>query len=91
VVRRRSPVPLPGKARLGLLLTNLAAVLVVMFRPVAQVLRREVNWIDATDQIETHNPRFAERLQTITSQLLSTPQVRGSPEILDSIIADVNW
>ena len=81
---------LPGPVRLALLTLNLAAVVALVFRPVADAFRRDVRWAEAAADIERRDASFAERLQTLTTQLLARPEVRGSPHMLDRLARDVD-
>ncbi len=79
----------PQNVRTALLGLNLLAVIVICWRPMRALIRREMSWAIASMQIERRNPKFGERLLTITSQLLSPVGHRGSPEMLDQLLHEV--
>jgi len=83
-------VALPAGVRLLLLTGNAAVVAGLLYRPVRETLRRDVDWLDATADIESRSTHFAQRLQTVTSQLLSPPEQRGSSEILGQLLREVS-
>ena len=83
-------IAFPGRLRLALLVIGAAAVTVLLARPLRGALRRRIDWIEAAGQIESRNTVFAQRLQTLTSQLLSRPEHRGSEEILDHLAQQVS-
>jgi hypothetical protein len=81
---------LPQNVRAALLGLNLLAVIVICWRPMRALIRREMSWPVVSMQIERRNPRFGERLLTITSELLSPARHRGSPEMLDHLLHEVS-
>ncbi|HTL29148.1 MAG TPA: hypothetical protein VL282_08005, partial [Tepidisphaeraceae bacterium] len=81
---------LPQNARTALLALDLLAMVVICWRPMKALIRREMSWQRVAMQIERRNPRFGERLVTITSELLSPARYRGSPEMLDHLLHEVS-
>jgi hypothetical protein len=79
----------PQNVRAALLGLNLIAIVIICWRPMRALLRREMSWPVVSMQIERRNPRFGERLLTITSELLSPSWHRGSPEMLDHLLQEV--
>jgi hypothetical protein len=83
-------LPLPAWARGLLLVGELLAAAAVMAGPLREALRRRVDWIAASQQIERRNPTLGQRLVTVTSQLLAPARYRGSPQILDALVQQVS-
>ncbi len=54
-----------------------------------QALRATVDWIAMAAVIESHDPRFDQRLITVTSRVLGLPEHRGSDEILSHLLREV--
>src|SRR4051812_758919 len=81
---------LPPWARLILLAAGAAAAALVLGRPVGRLLRRQADWVGVAEEIERDNPRFGQRLVTIISRLLGRPEHRGSDEILEHLVYEVN-
>ena len=82
---------LGGNYRLLLLVSGLAAAVAIVFRPLAAVLwRRDLDWAAAAAEIERTNPRFGERIVTVTSRLLGPPEHRGSADMLYRLLGDVD-
>jgi hypothetical protein len=82
--------PLPPVVRLVLLCVNLVMVAAVLLGPMSRWVRRDIDFRAAADEIEQRDGRFAERLQTVTSQLLSPPSQRGSALLLASMAGELN-
>jgi hypothetical protein len=80
----------PQNVRAALLGLNLLAVTIICWRPMRALIRREMSWPMVSLQIEQRNPKFGERLLTITSELLSPARHRGSPEMLDHLLQEVS-
>src|SRR5207302_299794 len=76
--------------RLVLLISGLASAAAVLIGPVRAALRREVDWVGVAGRIERYNPQFAQRLVTVTSRLIGRPEYRGSDEILDHLLHEVD-
>ncbi|MDQ3439930.1 MAG: DUF4175 domain-containing protein, partial [Planctomycetota bacterium] len=76
-------------ARLALLATGALAVAIIVFRPFAYWLSRDVNWRAAAAEIERSDARFGQRLRTVTSELLASPRQGGSREIIDALAREV--
>jgi hypothetical protein len=72
---------LPQLVRAGALVMGIAAGAVLAIRT-ALVLRRKPDWVSVAAQIEDRDPRFAQKLITVTSQAISRPELRGSNQIL---------
>ncbi|HEY8668261.1 MAG TPA: DUF4175 family protein, partial [Tepidisphaeraceae bacterium] len=75
--------------RLALLLIQLGAITVLLFRPLREALRRRVDWVEVTEDIEHRNAHFGQRLETVTSRLLDREEYRGSQAILDELVREV--
>ena len=79
---------LPGELRAVLLVAGVSASALAglaLLRP----LRGSTDWLALVWLIEQHDPRFEQRLITVTSRLLGSPQHRGSDEILGHLVRDV--
>jgi hypothetical protein len=83
-------VPLPPWARAALLGALLLAVAGLVARPLVRLFRRDVNWIDAAQQVERRNTRLGQRLVTVTSQLLAPVDYRGSEQMLATLVEQVS-
>lgn len=59
--------------------------LVLVVRPLLQLTKPEIDWLAVTEQIETQDDRFGQRLLTVTSRLLGEHNYRGSDEMLDKL------
>src|SRR3954447_27008942 len=81
---------LPPWARLAMLAGGVAASVAFLVRPVARAVRRENDWVDLATRIERQNPRFGQRLVTVTSRLLGRPEYRGSDEILEHLVYELD-
>jgi hypothetical protein len=80
---------LPSGLRLALLLSGAAAFLIILLRPLRLVLRSRLDWLEAADEIESATPIFGQRLRTVVSQLMEQSQYRGSPAMIDQLLAEV--
>ncbi|HTW94992.1 MAG TPA: DUF4175 family protein [Tepidisphaeraceae bacterium] len=80
---------LTGHARLGLLILDGAAFLAVMWRAVRQWARRDVDWAAAAEEIDRRGATGDQRLQTVTSRLLGEKEYAGSPQLLETILRQV--
>lgn len=58
--------------------------------PVLIARSRQPDWLWAAAEIERQNPRFAQRLLTVTSRLMGAPDYRGSDEILLRLVREVD-
>src|SRR3954451_10900860 len=83
-------LPLPGWARGTLLAGELLAAAAILAGPLRDALRRRINWIDASQEIERRNHSLGQRLVTVTSQLLAPASYRGSAQILDALVQQVS-
>lgn len=83
-------LPLPPWARVGVLSMNLAIVVAILLRPVWRWIRRDVDFDAAAADIEQRDNRFGQRLQTVTSQLLSPPSRRASAQLLAYLTAELS-
>ncbi len=74
------------------ILLALGAILVglTLWRTLRRRLGPVPDWVDIAERIERLNPRFGQRLQTVTSRLLGRPEHRGSDEILEHLVYTVN-
>lgn len=80
---------LAGIVRLGLLLMMIAGAVAILIRPLLRAITGRIGWLEAAAGLERRKPEFAERLQTVVSQLLYSPTHRGSPSMLDRLVQDV--
>ena len=83
-------VQLPWWARAGMLAAGVAGAAILVFKPLTARLRRRLNWTEAAADVERDNPRFAQRLLTVTSRLLGPPEHRGSDDLLYRLLSDVD-
>ena len=81
---------LPEWCRAGLLGVGLVAVVAIVLRPMASLLRRRRDWAGAAAEVERHDPRFGQRLVTVTTRLLGPPEHRGSDDMLYRLLSDVD-
>jgi hypothetical protein len=72
------------------LLVEGTGVVAIMTAPIRAALRRRVDWVEASQQIERHNSTLGQRLVTITSQLLAPAGYRGSAQMLDALVGQVS-
>src|SRR5688572_13188045 len=82
--------PLPAWARLVLLSINVFVVVALLARPLRRWVGRRIDWSAAAADIEQRDVRFAERLQTVTSLMLSPVQQRGSAQLVASLAGELN-
>src|SRR3954454_12357288 len=80
---------LAAPVRFALLGCNIAEIALLLSRPMVALVRRRTDWSIAAAQIERNQPALGERLQTVTSQLLHEPAVRGSPQLLAKLTDDL--
>jgi hypothetical protein len=81
-------IALHWTARLTVLMVNVAAVIMLLARPVGTLLRR-VDPPRVAAEVERREPRFAQRLATLTSRALGPAAYRGSPQLLAALGQDV--
>src|SRR5690242_6402388 len=81
---------LPAWARVGLLGFEAFGVIVILARPIRSALRRRVDWVKASAESERRNSSLGQRLVTVTSQLLTPADYRGSPQMIDALVAEVS-
>jgi hypothetical protein len=62
----------------------------ILLPAIRRLISRKIDWIAAADQIERLSPVFGQRLQTAASQLLAEPSKRGSVQLLQSILSDLD-
>src|SRR5439155_15859268 len=60
---------LPAAVRAAMLAAGLVTAALVLARPIRAILRRRVDWLQAAAEIERHDPRFGQRLLTVTARL----------------------
>lgn len=82
--------PISGWARGALLAGELLAAAGILAGPLRDALRRPIDWIDASQEIERRNHSLGQRLVTVTSQLLAPASYRGSAQILDALVQQVS-
>jgi len=82
-------VGMPRWMRVGLLAVNGAGVVWMMILPVRGWLKREVDWVGASEEIEGRDGAMGERLVTVVSQLLAPERYRGSEQMLGSLVNEV--
>ncbi|HXE51510.1 MAG TPA: hypothetical protein VN541_00760, partial [Tepidisphaeraceae bacterium] len=82
-------VHLPESARVAALLIGIAAFLACV-GPAMLAFRRRPDWVSAAASVERHNPRFRQRLLTVTSRVLGAADYRGSDEILLRLVHEVD-
>ena len=76
--------------RVVLLGVGLSAAALILARPARALLRRRLDWLEAAVEVERHNPRFAQRLVTVTTRLLGPAEHRGSDEMLYRLLSEVD-
>ena len=76
--------------RAALLTIGCLAVALIVGPALARLLRPTIDWVGVADEIEKTNPQFGERLRTVISQLLERQEYRGSPQMLDYLLAQVS-
>lgn len=81
---------LPASVRLPMLGVGLLGATLILAPPLWSLLKRRVNWLEAAAEVERHNPRFAQRLQTVTTRLLGPPEHRGSDDLLYRLLSEVD-
>jgi hypothetical protein len=79
---------LSSAIRAAMLAIGTATSLILAVRP-AVLSRRRPNWVAVAIAAERVNPRFAQKLVTVTSQSLARPDQRGSNQILAQLVSDV--
>jgi hypothetical protein len=80
---------LPGIVRLAALCAGIIA-LAVLVTPSLLAFRRRADWKSVAVEIERQNPRFGQRLITVTSRVLGAATYRGSDEILLRLVREVD-
>jgi hypothetical protein len=83
-------IQLPAALRLAALLAGATAVIAIMTGPLRRWLGEQPDWIAVAQEIERQNPRFDQRLVTVMSRLLGRPEHRGSDEILEHLVYQVD-
>src|SRR5688572_4465855 len=81
---------LPAWVRVGLLVVQAAGAVAILSGPIRCALRRRVDWVEASVEIERRNAALGQRLVTVTSQLLAPAGYRGSPQMIDALMAEVS-
>ncbi len=77
--------PLPPRVRFGLLIGNAIIVALLLARSVWSMLFARIDKVAAAADIEQRDARFEQRLETVVSQFLTNPRLRGSAEILGQL------
>ena len=72
------------------LLAGGAALAAARLAPALLARSRQGDRVWAAAEIERHNPRFAQRLLTVTSRMLGAADYRGSDEILLRLVREVD-
>ncbi len=80
---------LPTWIRVAILCAGAFGTIIIVAWPLWLIARRRKDWVDAAEAVERQSPVFSERLETITSQLLSHPHYRGSPALLAHLQSEV--
>ncbi len=80
---------LPSPVRAGVLIIGAGAAVWMIARAVARWLRRP-NWVTAAQDAEEVDTRFGQKLMTVTSQILTRPDLRGSDQILARLAEEVS-
>ena len=80
---------LPAAVRFVTLLGG-AVIFTAALLPALLALRHRPDWVWAAGAVERQNPRFAQRLLTVTSRLLGAADYRGSDEILLRLVHEVD-
>src|SRR3954451_13793151 len=80
---------LPSWVRAALLAAGLLAVGAILYGPTCARWRRKLDWLEAAAEVERHNPRFGQRLLTVTARLLGPAEHRGSDDLLYRLLSDV--
>lgn len=75
--------------RLAALGGGVVMAISVIGRPLRRV-GRTPDWVEVAQRIESQEPRFAQRLVTIISRLLGRPEHRGSDDILEELVYEVD-
>jgi hypothetical protein len=73
-----------------LLVLGVIAAAVLLWRPIAKALRKDVDWTDAAQRIESRTPDFGQRLVTVVSRVLGPSEHRGSDDMLRALLRDVS-
>jgi hypothetical protein len=81
---------LPSWVRAALLAAGLLTVGVILYRPMRARWRRKLDWLEAAAEVERHNPRFGQRLLTVTARMLGPAEHRGSDDLLYRLLSDVD-
>src|SRR3954451_22735609 len=80
----------PSWVRAALLAAGLLAVGAILYGPTCARWRRKLDWLEAAAEVERHNPRFGQRLLTVTARMLGPAEHRGSDDLLCRLLADVD-
>src|SRR3954467_2992411 len=70
-------VPLHSGVRVALLLAHLGLGAMLLAHPLWRLITPRVEWTLAAAAIERRDRRWGERLQTVTSQWIAPPPLRG--------------
>src|SRR5688500_15650860 len=83
---------LPQWARLVLLTVGGLASGLLVLRALRRwaLFWRDTDWVEVAQRIERHNPRFGQRLVTVISRLIGRAEYRGSDEMLDELVYEVD-
>lgn len=79
---------LPGIVRALVLAAGSGAAGTMLLRAAVR-WRRRPDWVAAASAAEAHDPRFGQKLVTVTSQVLAAPGHRGSAQILSRLAGEV--
>ena len=80
---------LPSAVRAAMLVAGLLAGALIVARPLRSILRRRIDWVQAAAELERRDPRFGQRLLTVTARLLGPAEHRGSDDLLYRLLSDV--
>ncbi|HZK82131.1 MAG TPA: hypothetical protein VFC46_13710, partial [Humisphaera sp.] len=79
---------MPGAVREVLLIAGAVGAAVIALIRILP-LRGEIDWVAMAGVIEENDPRFQQRLITVTSRVLGAADYRGSDEILSHLVREV--
>jgi hypothetical protein len=82
-------VHLPGFSRAILLASGVLASGYLLMRALRHWAALP-DWVVVAEEVEREDPRFGQKLITVTSQILETPDHRGSDQILSRLAEEVN-
>ena len=81
-------LPMSSWLRVSLLIIEVVAAMIVLWRPIRRLLSPEMPWHRAAAAIEASDSRFGGGLQTALSQLLMPVGQRGSASLLAHVVEE---